>query len=426
MKLKKGKLLPLLLAALTAAALLPYAMLSGTQAVSAASSTQTLCEYLGIDYGTWITRVKNYSDEDGEYGDYYLGTAYPTSADREKNGSYDFRSPHGDNIQSFYTSDGWSSDGLMQCTGFVWHMLWKAGAKKSMIPHLGADSDSGEWADYGWNTLLHYSDANLEYYDYSTKSEMLSSGNLDYGDLIMIWDLDSDGNIQGTSDYHHIGIYVGDGSSDLWWASDGYENEAGAAMAGENNIGTIQGKASSCSYTIIKMGEGTGTLTVEKDSANTDITDDNDLYSLSGAAYTVYTDSGCSTEATDVDGNTVRLVCDASGTADEAELYPGTYYIKETASGTGYALDDTVYIVTLESGEEEVLSVTDEPVTDPVGYLLQKANAESEENVDLSGAVYQIRFYTNYTASGTAERTWYFETDEDGSIYLLESYLSGS
>lgn len=173
----------------------------------------------------------------------------------------------------------------------------------------------------------------------------------------------------------------------------------------------------------------TGYLDIKKESANTDITSGNSCYSLEGAEYTVYTDSGCSAAAKDTDGNEAVFVLDSSGNAGAMELEAGTYYVKETNAAEGYGLNETVYTAVVSAGEiawVNTEAVYDEPVSDQVGIILKKINSSTGDTINLSGAVYKISFYGSYTVSGSAKRVWYFETDSNGCISVSEEYFSDS
>lgn len=66
-----------------------------------------------------------------------------------------------------------------------------------------------------------------------------------------------------------------------------------------------------------------GNATIQKTSANTSVTKDNDCYSLAGATYGIYSDKDCSDLVT-------SLTTDKNGNTDTVEIKAGTYYVKET------------------------------------------------------------------------------------------------
>ena len=96
-----------------------------------------------------------------------------------------------------------------------------------------------------------------------------------------------------------------------------------------------------------------GYIDVQKGSSNTAVTaQSSEILAASyfaGAEFTVYTDSACTTVATDWDGNDAVLTTDTYGQADALKMGIGTYYVKETSAPTNgrYVLDTTTYTVTV-------------------------------------------------------------------------------
>ena len=57
-------------------------------------------------------------------------------------------------------------------------------------------------------------------------------------------------------------------------------------------------------------------------------------------------------------------------------------YVKEVTAPKGYALDTAIYELTVSTiAADNVISVTDVPVADPVGVLLVKVDAKTGEDV---------------------------------------------
>lgn len=166
--------------------------------------------------------------------------------------------------------------------------------------------------------------------------------------------------------------------------------------------------------------EQNGKLKLKKVSANPSISNGNSCYSLAGAVYGVYTTKSGNT----VSGKVGNLTTTASGVSNTVTLETGTYYVKETKAAKGYALNDTVYTVTVTEGNTTFLgengSVNDMPQHDPLSIILRKRNGDT--NIGLAGARFTVRYYdvqmsTDPAKSGhSAERTWVFETDSNGRI----------
>lgn len=375
-----------------------------------AGAKKTLLEVLGVDPQTYISYVEKYSASGNPY---YLGTPYPTPEEEKiyGGGCADFRSPNGDRWQ----------DGLnrMQCTGFIWHVLVSCGAAEAETPHLGMRSPYYAQRPYrlqGWYTWMQEND--VSYRHFASKSDMLASGELQYGDLIWIWD-EAAGGKGSISDYHHIGIYVGDGSSDRMWHSD----ESG------NHISEIKGKVADVSYTVVNTVEP-GRLKLKKVSARPDMSEGNPGYSLRGAEYGVYRDEKCTDQAG-------TLVTGEDGATQEIRLNAGMYYVKEIKAPPGFALDPQVYKILLAAQETAVLELEDQPQSAPVDILLKKTDSETEEakprgNASVEGAEFTIRYYTEVSDTDPAGsgakpgRTWVLRADAEGMVRLREDHkISG-
>ena len=78
-----------------------------------------------------------------------------------------------------------------------------------------------------------------------------------------------------------------------------------------------------------------GNATLQKTSFNTDITSGNELYSIVGATYGVYSDKGCTKQL-------ATLTTNSNGNTETVEVRAGTVYIKELSAPAGYKVDDTV------------------------------------------------------------------------------------
>lgn len=93
---------------------------------------------------------------------------------------------------------------------------------------------------------------------------------------------------------------------------------------------------------------------VQKISADAGLTNNNSSYSLEGAEYTVYRDSGltqsCGTLRTDGNGNSGTLA-----------LNPGTYYAKETKASKGFRLDPTKHTLNVKAGKTATFTSKEVP-----------------------------------------------------------------
>lgn len=164
-----------------------------------------------------------------------------------------------------------------------------------------------------------------------------------------------------------------------------------------------------------------GKLKLKKASSNPGISDNNPCYSLEGATYGVYSDSGCTQQVG-------TLTCSASGDSNIIDIAPGTYYVKETKAGKSYALDEGIHQVNVSGGQTATVNVTDAPQNDPADMLVAKVDSETGKASPLgagtlAGAEFTVKyydgFYTQENLPEKATRTWVLKTDAKGRTSLL-------
>lgn len=172
-------------------------------------------------------------------------------------------------------------------------------------------------------------------------------------------------------------------------------------------------------------------LQLQKNSANTELTENNNCYSLAGARYDIYLDSACTDYFGYISTNESGYGKYGAGT-NGVDVPLQTYYAKESVAPQGYALDETVYKFT-NSGKTTsdgvpIYSITcsDTPQNDPVDILLKKTD---KNGIGLAGAEFTIKYYSGFYSSEdelenvTATRTWIFKTDSDGYVAYDINYL---
>lgn len=179
----------------------------------------------------------------------------------------------------------------------------------------------------------------------------------------------------------------------------------------------------------------TGGFSIQKKSANTDITNGNSCYSLKGAEFTVYSDSAATKKIT-------SAVTDDKGYAEVNNLTPGTVYVKETKAPKGYTINSKIFSVNIKSGDKpsaNVLEVTEQPGNDPAALIIYKndpEHVEKDENGNdvkkaIAGAQFELSYYdadpeTTKTLSDLGNkqptRTWILESDSRGITRLGDSW----
>ena len=176
-----------------------------------------------------------------------------------------------------------------------------------------------------------------------------------------------------------------------------------------------------------------GYLTLKKESANPDYTNNNPAFSLAGAVFEVYSDNGCTNKV-------ATFTTDDNGNTSTVKLNAGTYYVKEVTPSQGFGIQyvngsPLVQAVSVPSSNTATLTWKEYPKSDPIGILLNKVDAETGEgvaqgNASLAGAEYEVKFYTgtDWTedpaqAGEEPVRTWLFKTNENGFCYYSNQYL---
>lgn len=166
-----------------------------------------------------------------------------------------------------------------------------------------------------------------------------------------------------------------------------------------------------------------GKLKLKKASSNPGISDNNPCYSLEGATYGVYSDSGCTQQVG-------TLTCNASGDSNVIDIAPGTYYVKETKAGKSYALDEGIHQVNVSGGQTATVNVTDAPQNDPADMLVAKVDSETGKASPLgagtlTGAEFTVKyydgFYTEENLPEKATRTWVLKTNDNGYTSLIRA-----
>lgn len=132
-------------------------------------------------------------------------------------------------------------------------------------------------------------------------------------------------------------------------------------------IGTqrVQGTAS-------YVGQFNGKAKLKKSSSNTTLVAGNPCYSLTGASYGVYSDAGCTSQK-------ATFTTNENGDSNVIDVPAGKYYVKEITAPKGYYKDNTVYPLTVTSGQTATVNVTDKPGDDPAAITIDKKDSEVPE-----------------------------------------------
>ena len=183
-------------------------------------------------------------------------------------------------------------------------------------------------------------------------------------------------------------------------------------------------------YKVVK-----GYIELQKASTCTNVSDNNKLYSLAGAEFSIYDASGKFVQ---------KLTTNEKGeTGRSGLLTAGTYTVKETKAPEGYyAADD--FTVTVNAGQVTKKTVGDKPYNDPLRMVVGKFDGEKTYNgagnlpqgsATLADAEFTVDYYDtfdydNYDALKKADieptRSWTFKTNENGIAHFTAAdFVSG-
>jgi len=172
----------------------------------------------------------------------------------------------------------------------------------------------------------------------------------------------------------------------------------------------------------------TGDGRVVKVSSLPAVSEGNPCYSLENAVYKLYrkaSPTAANTGGTEV--GTLRTKAD--GVSNTITLPVGYYYAVETEAPEGFLISREPIPFVVERGKVTTIRAVDSPGNDPLHILLQKDDAELDENIPqgqgaLEGAEYTVKYYAGYYTkeelmkrdSPKETRTWVYKTDSEGHI----------
>ena len=219
---------------------------------------------------------------------------------------------------------------------------------------------------------------------------------------------------EDTRNYANLGIVASSTEPSRWQKCVGFLG----------NSGNMKKNASA----VLTTGNFSVPVAVQKVSSDPQISA-SALYSLDGAEFLI---SGVGLDGAEV---SETLVTDAQGRAAGQKLYAAgsEVTVKELKAPLGFKLAEEQRFTV--GGEDTVFTVTDDPKAAPVGLVLRKEDSQSgaaQGNAALHGARYSFAFYAGLfdsaeaaEASGSPARSWEFETDSEGRIFMDEAHKKG-
>lgn len=237
--------------------------------------------------------------------------------------------------------------------------------------------------------------------------------------------------------------------NDYVFTAEVKENETTTAFTWDSQWGKVWPDKS-----IITDGPPGGpSSTGQKYSTNPDISANNPCYSLAGAKYNVWcSDCGkyVGSTTTNAAGQFTKLPVhqhwlywytshsydsegNITGSTDHYHWEAVSYsaYAKEVTPAKGFALCTETHTFTVGTDGGFGFKCGEVPLDDPFALQLQKADAdtgkpEAQGTASLEGALFAVDYYANTDedTSGTPYRSWVYQTDENGKIYVRdEAYL---
>lgn len=229
-----------------------------------------------------------------------------------------------------------------------------------------------------------------------------------------------------TSDgyWHHAAIY--DGSSTYFWQARGSAYTAGKSKRSDVSVNeNTNGIDRILVFHIEDFKEEPKiTLTKSVESGYNVLTDGNSCYNLSGTTYTLYSTYS---ETDGLYGSLATFKVDTSGKTTTTYKIAAntTYFLTETAVGSGFEKDTAIYkivtgskvsdpitVTNLSKDESETISVkndlftillSDLPVADPFWFNLDKISTEGQDTTaSFNNAKFRLEYYGQPVAFDTS------------------------
>lgn len=136
-----------------------------------------------------------------------------------------------------------------------------------------------------------------------------------------------------------------------------------------------------------------GSISLNKKSSDTDLTNENGEYSLQGAEYGVFSNEKCNAASL-----ITSLSTNEKGEGTSEPVPQGTYYVKETNASKGFKVDEEIYPIDVKPGSISTINadmgfVSEEPNTGTIELRKISSNATISDESDcysLEGALYGI------------------------------------
>ena len=243
---------------------------------------------------------------------------------------------------------------------------------------------------------------------------------------VMIWNRLSDDGVFENPDGTRWRATVFDTDAatkefEQWFAEHGDEYETSGDWA-VTHVATIDTQP----LITLRATKKHANVSIQKTSALPTLTNDDSRYTLAGAHYVVYADEACSQRVPDI----ADLITNEQGVSNVVDLEVGTYWIKETVAPAGFALDESTHEIYVGHDRENVLTLSDYPVSREIGPIVNKRDLllgrVAQGDATLSGAQFLVRYfpgtYDLATLPNRSMLSWTFRSDEEGLVIADESH----
>ncbi|MDO4591158.1 MAG: SpaA isopeptide-forming pilin-related protein [Slackia sp.] len=375
------------------------------KAPQASIATMPLDAYLGATR-SMVNELEQHRDDS-----YYLSTPFGNTGPNGEGGPLD-------------TWDCWhplgkpNDDGesYMNCTGFIVAAMEACGADCDIVgSYVGSTGyDRGNKANLSrWRWFLE--DHAAMKTSYSSKEELLASGALHKGDLIIAEP--NDWTVPGADG--HVMVFWGDDSSeDLAWHSTEHADGVIAGSLPGNVISRITAKHGDCFWMHVPLAHDRE-LTLRKRSADLSVTDGtaNDAYSLAEAQFSLFE----TYENGTLDGFIASFTTDAEGKATVRIPQSDFLWVREDVAPRGFLAWDEPRKIAV--ADKTAVDLEDRPCLSRliVKKVDAQTGAQAQGHATLEGAVFELVDANGHTHSAHTS----YDAKRQAFVAVFEEIVCG-
>lgn len=369
------------------------------------AATIPLDAYLGATR-SMVNELEQHRD-DG----YYLSTPFGNTGPNGEGGPLD-------TWDCWYPLGKPNDDGeaYMNCTGFIVAAMEACGADCDIVgSYVGSTGyNRGNKANLSrWRWFLE--DHAAMKTSYSSKEELLASGTLHKGDLIIAEP--NDWSAPG-ADGHVMVFWGDDPSEDLAWHSTEHADGVIAGSLPGNVISRITAKHGDCFWMHVPLAHDRE-LTLRKRSADLSVADGatNDAYSLEGAQFSLFE----TYENGTLDGFVASFTTDADGKAAVRIPQSDFLWAREDVAPRGFLAWDEPHKIAV--ADKTVVDLEDSPCLSRlvVKKVDVQTGSQAQGHATLEGAVFELVDANERTHSAQAS----YDEDRQAIVAVFDGIVCG-